>query len=86
MTKAEDDKYKSAEAEYTVTIKEYDYSSMNNSLTGTMLQGTQFYVEAPTLSLASDNQAVYVVRKVMNGLKLINISLCHSRVITDRLL
>lgn len=61
--KAEDDKYKSAEAEYTVTIKEYDYSSMNNSLTGTMLQGTQFYVEAPTLSLASDNQAVYVVRK-----------------------
>ena len=28
-----------------------------------MLQGTQFYVEAPTLSLASDNQAVYVVRK-----------------------
>ena len=36
---------------------------MNNSLTGTMLQGTQFYVEAPTLSLASDNQAVYVVRK-----------------------
>lgn len=63
VTKAEDDKYKSAEAEYTVTIKEYDYSSMNNSLTGTMLQGTQFYVEAPTLSLASDNQAVYVVRK-----------------------
>ncbi len=47
----------------TVTIKEYDYSSMNNSLTGTMLQGTKFYVEAPTLSLASDNQAVYVVRK-----------------------
>lgn len=86
VTKAEDDKYKSAEAEYTVTIKEYDYSSMNNSLTGTMLQGTKFYVEAPTLSLASDNQAVYVVRKVMNGLKLINISLCHSRVITDRLL
>lgn len=42
MTKAEDDKYKSAEAEYTVTIKEYDYSSMNNSLTGTMLQGTNF--------------------------------------------
>lgn len=63
VTKAEDDKYKSAEAEYTVTIKEYDYSSMNNSLTGTMLHGTQFYVEAPTLSLASDNQAVYVVRK-----------------------
>lgn len=63
MTKAEDDKYKSAEAEYTVTIKEYDYSSMNNSLTGTMLQGTKFYVEAPILSLASDNQAVYVVRK-----------------------
>lgn len=63
VTKAEDDKYKSAEAEYTVTIKEYDYSSMNNSLTGTMLQGTKFYVEAPILSLASDNQAVYVVRK-----------------------
>lgn len=63
VTKAEDDKYKSAETEYTITIKEYDYSSMNNSLTGTMLQGTKFYVEAPTLSLASDNQAVYVVRK-----------------------
>ena len=63
-TKAEDDKYLEASAEYEAVIKEYLYSSWTDifTLTGEHSTGSPLYTSMPVLGLVNTSGAIYVIK------------------------
>lgn len=64
VTKAEDDKYLGASAEYEAVIREYPYSSWSDifTLTGARSEGSLVYTSMPTLGLVNTSGAIYVIK------------------------